>query len=202
MGRVAFFVDGFNLYHALDNPIYRTYKWLNLWTLAGLFLTKHDAVEEVLYFTTLATWDPGKVARHRLYIKAQENYVVKTIFGEFKRKDKKCRHCHQTFSTFEEKQTDVNIALHLFDLAIRERYDKAIIISGDTDLIPAIKTVRAAFPGKQIGVIIPIGRASEDLKKQADFHHKMRVHHLQASRLPNLLTLLDKTTIECPPNWR
>ena len=45
----------------------------------------------------------------------------------------------------------------------RDQYDRAVIISGDTDLIPAIKTVRSTFPPKQIGVIVPIGKSSEDL---------------------------------------
>ena len=91
--------------------------------------------------------------------------------------------------TFEEKQTDVNIALQLLQLAILDQYDRAIILSGDTDLIPAIKAVRLTFPHKQIGVILPIGRSSEDLLQQADFKHKMREHHLASSRFPDIVTL-------------
>jgi hypothetical protein len=44
-----------------------------------------------------------------------------------------------------------------------DQYDRAVIISGDTDLIPAIKAVRSTFPQKQIGVMIPIGKSSEDI---------------------------------------
>jgi hypothetical protein len=36
----------------------------------------------------------------------------------------------------------------------------------DSDLLPAIRAVQATFPSKQIGVIVPIGRASEDLKNR------------------------------------
>jgi uncharacterized LabA/DUF88 family protein len=78
----------------------------------------------------------------------------------------------------EEKQTDVNIALKLFEPAVQDGYDKAMIISGDTDLLPAAKTVRSIFPFKSIGVVIPIGRSSEDFKKNADFHFKMKEHQL------------------------
>ena len=84
----------------------------------------------------------------------------------------------------------------------QDRYDKAIVVSGDTDLIPAVKAVRSTFPGKQIGVIIPIGRASEDFKKEADFHYKMREHHLVKSRYPDILTLTDGTVLNCPLNWK
>ncbi len=92
----------------------------------------------VEYFTTLATWDPAKVARHRLFIKANEAEGVRITYGEFKRKQRKCPERKSLIKTFEEKQTDVNIAIRLFELAAQDRYDNAIIVSGDTDLIPAV----------------------------------------------------------------
>ncbi len=210
VAKIVFFVDGFNLYHALDRSAqapephrYHKYKWVSLTKLANCYVTdKKDVIVGIEYFTTLATWDPKKVARHRLFIKAQEDEGVAVIYGEFKRKDRICRLCHRTFRSVEEKQTDVNIALRLFQLAVQDRYDKAIIISGDTDLLPAIKAVQSTFPGKQIGVVIPIGRASEDLKKQADFHYKMKEKHLQSSRYNDTITLKDGTTLSCPPTWR
>lgn len=170
MARIFFFVDGFNLYHAFDaHARYRKYKWIGLSKLCACYVVdKKDAISGIEYFTALVTWDPGKVARHNIFIKAQENEGVKVVYGEFKRKDRKCKLCHKIFRTFEEKQTDVNIAIRLFQLAIQDRYDKAIIVSGDTDLLPAIKAVQTTFPSNQVGVVIPIGRASEDLKQQTD----------------------------------
>jgi uncharacterized LabA/DUF88 family protein len=209
MSRVVAFVDGFNLYHALDyfgngsdHHRYRKYKWTNLWALANQFVFGKDELKEVLSFTTLATWDASKTARHRIFIRAQDSVGVQTVYGEFKRKQRHCRLCKNDYWSFEEKQTDVNIALYLFQLAIQERYDKAIIFSGDTDLIPAIKAVRSTFLGKQIGVVIPIGRASEDLKKQADFHYRMREHHLAKSRFLDTIVLHDKSTLHCPDSWK
>src|SRR5215469_10766422 len=107
-----------------------------------------------------------------------------------------------TFWSFEEKQTDVNIALSLFQLAVADRYDKAVIISGDTDLLPAVKAVRSTFPSKHLGVVIPIGRASEDFKKQADFHYKMREQHLASSRFSDVIALKDKSLLKCPDTWK
>jgi uncharacterized LabA/DUF88 family protein len=208
MAKVICFVDGFNLYHALDyfesgpnHNKFRKYKWLNLKKLASMFVFGKDTLEEVLYFTTIATWDAGKTVRHKLYIKALESQGVHTIYGEFKRKKKHCRLCGGDFPSVEEKQTDVNIALRLLVRAIQERYDKAIIISGDTDLLPAVKMVRTVFLGKQIGLVIPIGRASEDFKKQVDFHYKMREHHLIKSQFPDPLILPDGTILAKPATW-
>jgi uncharacterized LabA/DUF88 family protein len=209
MSRIVFLVDGFNLYHALDyspnapNPKrYHKYKWLSLIKLAQAYITAQDTIAGIYYFTTLATWDQRKVAKHRLFIKANEMEGVQVVFGEFKRKQKRCTMCHKYFWTVEEKQTDVNIALKLFQLAVQDVYDKAIIISGDTDLLPSMKAVQVTFPTKTIGVVIPIGRASEDFKKNADFHFKMKEKQLQASRFLDIITLPDGGTLQCPPSWR
>ena len=153
-------------------------------------------------FTAFATWDSAKVARHKLFIRANESVGVEIVYGEFKRKDKHCHVCKSKYQSFEEKQTDVNIALSLFRFAVTDQYDRAVVVSGDTDLIPAITAVRATFPHKQIGVILPVGRSSEDLIKHADFKFKMREHHLISSRFPDQITLADKSTIDCPLTWR
>ena len=209
MAKYVFFVDGFNLYHALDyvhmgpdHLKYRRFKWLNLYKLASLYVGRLDTLEKVLLFTAFATWDPAKVSRHKLFIRANENVGVQVVYGEFKRKDKRCHVCKGKYQTFEEKQTDVNIALSMFQLAVTDQYDRAVIVSGDTDLIPAIKAVRATFPHKQIGVILPIARSSEDLLKHADFRFKMREHHLASSRFPDQIILPDKSTLDCPLTWR
>ena len=153
-------------------------------------------------FTALATWNAAKVERHKLFIRANESAGVSIVYGEFKRKEKLCRLCHRRYPTFEEKQTDVNIALALLQYAIRDRYDRAVIVSGDTDLIPAIKAVRATFPAKRIGVILPIGKSSDDMIKHSDFRFKMREYHLASSRFPDRLILSDNSTLDCPPNWK
>ena len=214
MSRIVVLIDGFNLYHALDfSPVSRSphinpkryckYKWLDLKKLAECFvMNKGDTLVDVFYFTTLAVWDAGKAKRHREYIKALELQGVKVVYGEFKRKEKRCRLCKKSVWTFEEKQTDVNIALRLLALAVVDAYDKVIVISGDTDLLPAVKMVQGIFPHKSVGVVIPIGKASEDFKNNADFHYKMKEKHLQASVLPDPIVLPDGSALACPANWK
>jgi uncharacterized LabA/DUF88 family protein len=209
MARIFFFVDGFNLYHALnyfsgapDRNRYRKYKWLSLAKLAECFARKADKIVGIEYFTTLATWDPAKVARHRVFIKAQISEGVSVVYGEFKLRDKRCRLCGRVYQAHEEKQTDVNIAVRLLQLAFQDQYDKAVIVSGDTDLLPALKAVQRVFPGKEVGVVIPIGKASEDLKKQASFHYKMKEQHLISSQLPDTVVLSDGSLLHRPSTWK
>jgi uncharacterized LabA/DUF88 family protein len=203
MARIAFFVDGFNLYHALqEKPDYHKYKWLDLSKLCAAFTMKKDQIVDIYYFTALTTWNQQKMARHKDYIRALVSKNIHIIYGEFKRRDKLCPLCKKTFQTFEEKQTDVNVAIYLFKLAIQDIYDTAIIVSGDSDLIPSLSAVRAMFPQKRIGVIIPIGRASESLKQTANFHMKMRQYHLQTSLFPEIVNLGQNQTVTCPITWR
>ena len=96
----------------------------------------------------------------------------------------------------------MNIAVRLFQLAVESKFDKAIIVSGDTDLIPVVKAVQTLFPSKPIGVVIPIGRSSEDFKNQADFHYKMKEKHLMSAELPNVVTLKDGSTVNRPLGWK
>lgn len=210
MANVIVLIDGFNLYHALDYcsssstpTAYQKYKWLDLAKLARNYIyDKNDVFVKAYYFTALAHWNPVKVARHQLYIKALEETGVAVIYGEFKQRDKFCNLCRQKFQTHEEKRTDINIALTLVIQAINHTYDKAIIISGDTDLIPAIQTVQHNFPEKQIGVVIPIGKASENMKRTANFYYKMKDKHLQACLLDDPVNCADGGILQCPPTWR
>jgi uncharacterized LabA/DUF88 family protein len=201
MQRVIAFVDGFNLYHSLlAKPSYRKYKWLNIRKLIELYVPPKE-LKEIYYFTALTLWSPDKVARHKLLTKAMEQTGVNVVYGEFRKRDRYCPNCKKNYTSFEEKQTDVNIAIHLFRLAIEDRFDTALIISGDSDLLPSIKAVKKTFPSKQIGVLIPIGRRAEELKTTCDFHIKIREKNLAVSLFDDLLLMPDGTTIIKPSSW-
>jgi len=203
MNRVVFLVDGFNLYHSLaTNPGYRRYRWLDLNLLCRRFCRKNDHIRAIYYFTALATWNQAKVERHRIYIRALQSRGVKPVYGEFKRRDHRCRLCNRVYQTFEEKQTDVNIAIHLLSLAVSDQYDTAVLLSGDSDLIPSIRAVHRTFPSKSVRVVIPIGRRAEALKQESDFHEKVKEVHLRTSLLPLEIRGDGPDVISCPPEWR
>jgi hypothetical protein len=106
MKRILFFVDGFNVYHALDDhPKYHKYKWLDYSNLAKRFVSKQDQIVGIFYFTAYAHWNPHKMARHQLLVRALMATGVKVVFGKFKNRDHECRLCKGKYSTFEEKQT-------------------------------------------------------------------------------------------------
>lgn len=200
--RAAFYVDGFNLYHSLrSSPRTSACRWLDMRSLCEGFLSRREKLVKVVYFTALATWDQAKVQRHTKLIAALETTGVEVIMGQFKQKERRCTKCSQVYPSVEEKMTDVNIATRLLRDAVRNEFDAAFVVSGDSDLIPALRTVRELFPTKELVVVFPFNRVTEALKLEANRYMRIKVRHLEAHRFPSVLHAADGRQIVCPPQW-
>ncbi len=199
MARYCFYVDGFNMYHALQEG-YPQYKWLNYRRLAEAAVLARDTIESVVYFTAFTYWKALQVNRHKVYVKALRWAGVEVVQGRFMRKTATCHRCHRTYVTHEEKRTDVNIAVRVLSDAVADSYDRAVVVSADSDLLPVVKATHEIAPGKEIGIMFPIGRSSVDLKIHADFTRKMPQSLLRASQLPDEIPL-GSTTIRKPISW-
>ena len=199
MARYSFYIDGFNMYYALQQR-YPHYKWIDYRKLAEQFVRAPDTIAGVVYFSAFVRWKPDAVSRHETYIRALRHAGVEFVKGRFLNKVVQCHLCHKHFKTHEEKQTDVNMALRVVADAVQDRFDRAVIVSADSDLIPAIRTVRRLAPEKEVGVLLPIGRTSNELRTAADFVRMMKVRHLKRSQFPERFTV-GKTTLQRPPQW-
>lgn len=139
--RVICFVDGFNMYHALDELKKPYLKWLDLKKLFSHFVkTKSQIITQILFFSAYPTWKPNSYRRHRIYVAALSSTGVIPILGKFKVKQKKCFQCGAQWDAHEEKESDVNIAIALLDLAFKNQYDHAFVLSRDSDLAPSCIT--------------------------------------------------------------
>lgn len=105
---------------------------------------------------------------------------------------------NEIISITEEKGSDVNLASHLLLDAFRNRFDAAIVISGDSDLLTPIRMVRDQM-GKAVGVINPQlssgpykranKRGSAGLKQAASFYRgELSNSQVSGSVFPNTLT--------------
>jgi len=56
---------------------------------------------------------------------------------------------------FEEKQTDVNIALHMYRDAIHEACTQQVLVSNDSDLELSLKLINEDKPKIDLGLIVP-----------------------------------------------
>ncbi len=196
--RVSFFIDGFNLYHSLKQFTPEC-RWLDLYKLCESFLKEDECIENIYYFTALS-WNKYKADKHKLYIRALRTRGVIPVYGKFKNVQKHCNLCGQYYETHEEKRTDVNIAMGLFEDGMKDMYDKAVIISADSDLIPPIEKLQENFPVKKIGVIAPMGRRAKELKEVADFFSKIDKKRLESCCFPKVLELADGNIL-APERW-
>lgn len=190
--RVSAFVDGFNLYHALDDLKQNHLKWLNLRTLLENFAPPqtHD-LREVYYFSAHADWMPDKRRRHKAYVYALRHAKVTPVMGNFKPRDMECLACGNTWVGHEEKQSDVNLAVQLVRDAYKDTYDQALIVSGDSDLAPPIRLLREIFPEKKVKIVSPPGRYhSKELCQISHGRAKIDVCHLEASLFPDRIATL------------
>ena len=160
MFRVNVYIDGFNLYHAIDELNDETLKWVDLKSLSQSILNKYQTLNEVKYFSAFATWRPDSYKIHRDYVSALEAVGVVPIIGRFKEKRLKCKAtCSEEFFTHEEKETDVNIGAHLIADALQDKFDTALIISADTDLAAVVVLARNLVgEGKRVFTVAPPGR--------------------------------------------
>lgn len=194
MVRVIFFIDGFNLYHAVKSLQANHLKWLDLKTLCKNFAPSPQfTIENIYYFSANATWLPDAFRRHKVYLQALKSTGVIPVLENFKEKDRDCKQCGSLWKAHEEKETDVNIALHILDQAYQNKFDRAVIISADSDLLPAIKLAKERFPEKQFRILTPVNRKhSWDLvnavggKKNAN--HVKRIH-IERSLFPEKIIL-------------
>jgi 6-hydroxy-3-succinoylpyridine 3-monooxygenase len=167
--RSVVYVDGFNLYYGAVKST--PYKWLNLQKLFES-LRPNDDLQTVKYFTALVS---GPKQQNQLaFLSALGTLPKVEIFqGKFKKKRVRCTHplCampgDRFFETQEEKHTDVNIALHMLDDAYRQKCDNLVLISGDSDLVPAVQMVKNKFPMLRIFVYVPVPAVSHSGQRHA-----------------------------------
>ena len=157
--RTIVYIDGFNLYHAIDDLHKPHLKWVNLWSLSESLLRDDQTLTNVKYYSAYARWMPGVYHRPIQYVKALEAKGVEVTMSEFKERRVTCYNCGASWTKHEEKETDVFLSADIVDDLRSDRFDVAIVITADTDIRPAInkvietkgKLVLVATPPKRFG---------------------------------------------------
>ena len=68
----------------------------------------------------------------------------KLILGKYLKKSITCFKCGNVIHTHEEKETDVRIATQIVADAYQKNCDISIVVSADSDMIPAIELATEA----------------------------------------------------------
>ena len=205
MPRVVAYVDGFNLYFGLRSSGFRRYYWLDVAQLARNLLKEGQTLIGTHYFSARIC-DNGNNAgdrtRQNQYLEALAIQNVQCQFGRYLKKQGQCRACKAIWPPYEEKKTDVNIAMQLLEDAFDDRFDMALLISGDSDLTTPVDRIRQRFPEKRVIVAFPPGRQSADLRRSANGVIFIGEDKLRSSQLPAELTKPDGYVLRRPKQWR
>lgn len=205
------YVDGFNLYFGILQAL-PALKWLNLQSFMD-FLRLDEEVVGVRYFTALV--DPQKIQsvsrdRQKRYLKALGSCSrIEVINGKYQLREVSCRaRCRERYQVPEEKKTDVGIAVQMISDAIDGMMDRIILVSGDSDLEPAVEWIRKRYSGLKITVYIPQAPGFSKQRRN-DTYRQMGVDakplptaDLHRFQFPNKIDLGSGRTVERPNEWR
>ena len=229
--RVSFLVDGFNLYHSIRAAQrasgLRHLKWLDLnglcRTLVSSGFGPGATLDGVYCFSALAhhLGRPDVVRRHKALLEVMQDTGIEVVLGRFKKKSTQAslERCHfympghrwrfrlplrRVFVSvrgFEEKETDVAIAVKMLELAHAGETDCLVLISGDTDLCAAIAGVRRLFPLIGLRVAFPYRRYNRDLDRRVDGRFRLSPQLMARHQLPDLCVLKSGRRVFKPEEW-
>ena len=154
MVRTRVYIDGFNLYYG---AVRRTpYRWLNVARMCEHLLPGREIVG-YKYFTALVKPRPSdldKRRRQRVFMRALKTIpTLEVILGHFLTHEKRLPLSsspvesprYVTAWVTEEKGSDVNLATHLLNDAHLDRFEDAVIVSNDSDLLLPIQVVMEQY---------------------------------------------------------
>jgi uncharacterized LabA/DUF88 family protein len=204
--RVVAYIDGFNLYFGLRSKGWKRYYWLDLQRLCGNLLKPHQRLVFTKYFTariTATADDPGKPRRQAVFLEAIETLPETRIFyGHYLPKPQRCFRCGATWTSHEEKMTDVNIAVELLKDAADDAFDTALIVSADSDLTAPVEAVRQRYPRKRVVIACPPDRQSKRLESVAHACFRIGRKKFHESQFPDEVVKPDGFVLRRPPSWR
>jgi hypothetical protein len=214
LNRTAFLVDGFNLYHSLMDASFHQglegagTRRQDLRAFCGSFqhaIGGGARLAAVHYFSALAEHmeavKPSTTARHLAYIECLRASGVEVVLSSFKQKWILCPHCKQKIVRHEEKATDVAIAAKLLELLARDECDSIVLVTGDSDIAPAMRTAKALFPAKRLYCCFPYNRQSHELRGLAEKTFKISRQCHGRHQLPNPVISPGGRRISKPDAW-
>lgn len=212
--RTICYVDGFNLYYGMKDAGLEDCMWLNAREMATALVRLPFVLSNTKYFTARISGNhPGDSderaekreasrLRQATYLEALETLRCLEIFeGRYFLKRDFCRNCNADFHRPEEKMTDVCIATELVADAFLDRFDSAVIVSGDSDLVPPLKAIKRHFPGKRLAVAFPPKRTSTHLSEVADDVMQIWPRTFGRAQLPEKVPTRDGVVLCRPKEW-
>jgi hypothetical protein len=198
--RTNFYIDGFNLYYGCVKGT--TERWLNIGAVCER-LFPQDQIHRIRYFTALVNPppnDPRKLQRQQVYIRALETIGHLSVhYGRFQtsKVDRepvlRAPGDSRTIRVFDpkEKGSDVNLATYLLVDGFQKDYERAVVVSNDSDLCLPIEKVITELK-LPVLVVCPVSlghrHPSRELCQVATSIRTLRPGLLRSCQFPSALT--------------
>ena len=205
--KIIVYIDGFNLYYGcLKNT---PYKWLDINKMCHL-LFPNDEILRIKYFTAPIKLrnndnDPDRPNRQQIYLRALRTLPnLEIIEGIFLRHRISMKLADKEGYAYviknEEKGTDVNIATNLVNDAHNNLFERAVVISNDSDLVMPINVVVQEI-NLRVTVVSPFEKNNIQLKTAATDVKQIRKGLLRVSQFEERL-IDDVGEFFVPEKWK
>jgi len=202
MEQVIAYIDGYNLYHGLKSQGWKWAYWLNIHLMIINLLSPAQKLITTKYFTTRVSQPEDKRLRQQKFLEALETIPeIKFFYGKYIPEDVTCRQCGHTYTTYHEKMTDVNIAVEMLTDAMKNEFDTAVLVSGDSDLVNVVYRVKDLF-NKKVIVVFPPKRKPRTLREAANVIVDIDTKLLSNSLFPNDVKKQDGYVLRKPDKWK
>lgn len=205
MSDLIVYVDGYNLFHGLRSRYHDDrYQWLDLVSLSRL-LRRGDNLVKVNYYTAPLKGTPTAISRQQTYfgaLQAAGGPKLEIHQARYQTKTVECPKCKVRWHSYEEKETDVHMAVDLVaDIATRSA-DSALVISGDSDLCPAILRAQRFNPAARIAMAFPPKRVSSKLQALLPDSFVIGDGRIKQAQLPEKITDSTGAVYQRPDGWK
>ena len=200
------YVDGLNLYNGMHDARGRRGLWLDLESMMTALIGSRRELVAVHYFTAVMNGPSG--VRQEGYLDALKAHgsVTEPHRGRLQRKSLACRKCDNQWIAHEEKESDVGLGVQMVEDAAKDVYDEAWLLSADSDLIPAVRSVRriaaAASRDVRVCALFPPHRSSRALGDEVDRKKPIFDKIPEKHQLPDPVIGPDGRVHARPTYWR
>ena len=218
------YVDGFNLYFGCLKSN-KARRWLDIQKLFKRLCHENDPLSEVVetkYFTApikskLSPRGAASSDAQSVYLRALARHCsgLKVILGNYQIVrntlliDQNPINFDQKAAVIrpEEKQTDVNIAVHMLCDAAEGLCEQQVLVTNDTDCVPILEAIGDRYPSIRLGVIAPLPDGERVRRPSAELAHlanwsrdSIRDEELRDSQLPEIVKT-KKRYLRKPSHW-
>ncbi len=201
MERVIAYVDGFNMYFGMLEAGLDDCKWLNLRKVVQDIIKPNQTLVGIKYFTSRVNNDPSKQQRQNTYLEALEANGIELFFGRYQLNQMDCHRCGHIWADYNEKMTDVQIATQMMVDAYKDNYDMAMLISGDSDLVPPIRAIHDNFNKKRVFVLFPPKRHNQSVALVAKGSMTLGRKKIKDAQFSKNVTKKDGFILKKPSEW-